>query len=53
MGKNFEKNRQIEESVLRGYIYMNESVKRTINSHRFVIVSIPNMKYLPMEGKRV
>ena len=53
MGKIFVKNGKIEESVLRGYIYMNESVKRTINSYRFVIVSIPNMKYLPKEGERV
>ena len=32
---------------------MNKSVKRTINSHRFVIVSILSMKYLPKEGERV
>ena len=28
-------------------------IGETIISHRFVIVAIPNMKYLPKKGKRV
>ena len=31
----------------------HEEFGETIIFHRFVIVAIPNMKYLPKEGKRV
>ena len=31
----------------------HEEICETIISHRFVIVAIPNMKYLPKEGERV
>ena len=46
-------------SLLRtGYIYIffmadHKQIGETIISHRFVIVAIPNMKYLPKEGERV